>query len=55
MDEPYDEVIEATLTTDGDQTTLVIETRGMPSNLIALSASGRAHSADESTTRPCNV
>jgi uncharacterized protein YndB with AHSA1/START domain len=35
-DEPYDEVIEATLTADGDQTILVIETRGMPMNLIAF-------------------
>jgi hypothetical protein len=35
-DEPYDEVIEATLTVDGDQTILVIETRGMPLNLIAF-------------------
>ena len=34
--EPYDEVIEATLTADGDQTILVIETRGMPLNLIAF-------------------
>jgi uncharacterized protein YndB with AHSA1/START domain len=36
VDEPYDEVIEATLTADGDQTILVIETRGMPLNLIAF-------------------
>lgn len=35
-DEPYDEVIEATLIADGDQTILVIETKGMPSNLIAF-------------------
>jgi uncharacterized protein YndB with AHSA1/START domain len=35
-DEPYDEVIEATLTADGDQTILVIETRGMPVDLIAF-------------------
>src|ERR1700759_748206 len=28
--EPYEEVIEATLTPDGDQTILVIEARGMP-------------------------
>jgi uncharacterized protein YndB with AHSA1/START domain len=35
-DEPYDEVIEATLTADGDQAILVIETRGMPLNLIAF-------------------
>ena len=27
VDEPYDEVIEATLTADGGQTILVIETR----------------------------
>ena len=35
-DEPYDEVIEATLTADADQTLLVIETRGMPLDLIAF-------------------
>jgi hypothetical protein len=31
----YDEVIEATLTADGHQTILVIETRGMPPDLVA--------------------
>jgi hypothetical protein len=36
VDEPYDEVIEATLTADGDQTIMVIETRGMPLDLIAF-------------------
>jgi uncharacterized protein YndB with AHSA1/START domain len=36
VDEPFDEVIEATLTADGDQTVLVIETRGMPVDLIAF-------------------
>jgi uncharacterized protein YndB with AHSA1/START domain len=35
-DEPYDEVIEATLTAGGGQTFLVIETRGVPLNLIAF-------------------
>jgi uncharacterized protein YndB with AHSA1/START domain len=35
VDEPYDEVIEATLTADGHQTILVIETRGMPPDLVA--------------------
>ena len=35
VDEPYDEVIEATLTSDGDQTILVIEVWGMPLDLIA--------------------
>ncbi len=35
-DEPYHEVIEATLTADGDQTILVIETRGTPLDLIAF-------------------
>jgi uncharacterized protein YndB with AHSA1/START domain len=34
-DEPYEEIIEATLTADGEQTILVIETRGMPLDLIA--------------------
>ena len=40
VDEPYDEVIEATLTADGDQTILVIETRGMPPDLIAAYGAG---------------
>ena len=35
-DEPYDEVIEARLTADGEQTLLVAETRGMPLDLIAF-------------------
>jgi uncharacterized protein YndB with AHSA1/START domain len=35
-DEPYVEVIGATLTADGGQTILVIETRGMPLDLIAF-------------------
>lgn len=35
VDEPYDEVIEATLTSDADQTILVIEVCGMPLDLIA--------------------
>ena len=34
-DEPYHEHIEATLTADGNQTILVIETRGMPLDLVA--------------------
>jgi uncharacterized protein YndB with AHSA1/START domain len=33
-DEPYYEAIEATLTADSDQTILVIETRGMPLDLV---------------------
>jgi uncharacterized protein YndB with AHSA1/START domain len=36
VDEPFDEVIEAALAADGDQTILVIETRGMPLDLIAF-------------------
>jgi len=40
VDEPYDEVIEATLTADGDQAILVIETRGMPLDLIAAYGAG---------------
>jgi uncharacterized protein YndB with AHSA1/START domain len=34
VDEPYDEAIEATLTADGNRTILVIETRGMPLDLV---------------------
>jgi hypothetical protein len=40
VDEPYDEVIEATLTADGDQAIPVIETRGMPPDLIAAYGAG---------------
>jgi hypothetical protein len=39
-DEAYDEVIEATLTADGDQAMLVAETRGMPLNRIAFYGTG---------------
>jgi uncharacterized protein YndB with AHSA1/START domain len=37
---PYDQAIEATLTSDGDQTTLVIEVRGMPLDKIAFYGAG---------------
>ena len=37
---PYDEVIEATLTADGDQTILVIEVQGMPLDAIAFYGAG---------------
>jgi len=37
---PYDQTIEATLTADGDHTTLVIETRGMPLDKIAFFGAG---------------
>jgi len=40
VDESYDEVIEATLTAEGDQTILVIEARGMPMDLIAFYGAG---------------
>jgi uncharacterized protein YndB with AHSA1/START domain len=36
VDESYDEVIEAMLTADGDQAILVIQTQGMPLDLIAF-------------------
>jgi uncharacterized protein YndB with AHSA1/START domain len=39
-DEPYEEIIEATLTADGDQTILVIEARGMPLDKIAFYGAG---------------
>jgi len=38
--EPYDKVIEATLTADGDQTILVIEVQGMPVDKIAFYGAG---------------
>jgi uncharacterized protein YndB with AHSA1/START domain len=37
---PFDEVIEATLTADGDQTILVIEVRGMPLDAVAFYGAG---------------
>jgi uncharacterized protein YndB with AHSA1/START domain len=37
---PFDEVIKATLTTDGDQTILVIEVQGMPLDTIAFYGAG---------------
>jgi uncharacterized protein YndB with AHSA1/START domain len=37
---PFDEVIEVTLTADGDQTILVIEVRGMPLDKIAFYGAG---------------
>jgi uncharacterized protein YndB with AHSA1/START domain len=39
-DEPYELVIEATLTADSDQTVLVIEERGMPLDLLAAYGAG---------------
>jgi uncharacterized protein YndB with AHSA1/START domain len=37
---PYDEVLEATLTADGDQTVLVIEVLGMPLDAVAYYGAG---------------
>ena len=37
---PYDEALEATLTADGGQTTLVIEVRGMPVDAVAFYGAG---------------
>jgi uncharacterized protein YndB with AHSA1/START domain len=37
---PYDEVIEVTLTPDGDQTIVVIEVRGLPLDKIAFYGAG---------------
>ncbi len=39
-DVPYELVIEATLTADGDQTILVLEERGMPLDLLAAYGAG---------------
>jgi uncharacterized protein YndB with AHSA1/START domain len=39
-DQPYELVIEATLTAEGDQTILVIEERGMPLDLLAAYGAG---------------
>jgi uncharacterized protein YndB with AHSA1/START domain len=44
---PFDEVIEATLTADGDQTVLVIEVRGIPLDKIAFYGAGwQIHAED---------
>jgi uncharacterized protein YndB with AHSA1/START domain len=37
---PFDQTLEATLTADGDETVLVIETRGMPLDKIAFYGAG---------------
>jgi uncharacterized protein YndB with AHSA1/START domain len=37
---PFDEILEATLTADGDKTILVIEVRGMPPDKIAFYGAG---------------
>ena len=39
-DEPDEEVLEATLTADGDQTILVIEERGLPLEYLAAYGAG---------------
>ena len=39
-DEPDEEVLEATLTADGDQTILVIEARGLPIEFLAAHGAG---------------
>jgi uncharacterized protein YndB with AHSA1/START domain len=45
--EPYGEVLEATLTPDGDQTVLVIEARGMPLDKVAFYGAGwQLHAED---------
>jgi uncharacterized protein YndB with AHSA1/START domain len=44
---PFDELIEATLTADGDQTVLVIEVRAMPLDKIAFYGAGwQVHAED---------
>jgi uncharacterized protein YndB with AHSA1/START domain len=45
--EPDEEIIEATLTADGDQTVLVIETRGLPREQLAAHGAGwQVHAED---------
>jgi uncharacterized protein YndB with AHSA1/START domain len=47
MAEPYEEVIEATLTPDGDQTILVIEAQGMSLDKVAFYGAGwQLHAED---------
>ena len=44
---PFDEILEATLTADGDQTVLVIEVRGMPLDTVAFYGAGwQLHAED---------
>ncbi|HEX4257656.1 MAG TPA: SRPBCC family protein [Streptosporangiaceae bacterium] len=44
---PFDEIMEATLTADGDQTVLVIEVRGMPLDKVAFYGAGwQLHAED---------
>jgi uncharacterized protein YndB with AHSA1/START domain len=44
---PFDEVLEATLTADGDQTVMVIEVKGMPLDKIAFYGTGwQIHAED---------
>jgi uncharacterized protein YndB with AHSA1/START domain len=44
---PFDEIAEATLTADGDQTVLVIEVRGMPLDKVAFYGAGwQLHAED---------
>jgi uncharacterized protein YndB with AHSA1/START domain len=46
-DEPHEEIIEATLTSDGDQIIVVIEARGLPSeHLAAYGAGWQVHVED---------
>ena len=44
---PFDEIAEATLTADGDQTLLIIEVRGMPLDKVAFYGAGwQLHAED---------
>ncbi|HEY2237466.1 MAG TPA: SRPBCC family protein [Streptosporangiaceae bacterium] len=44
---PFDEIVEATLTADGDQTVLVIEVRGAPLDKVAFYGAGwQLHAED---------
>ena len=44
---PFDEILEATLTADGDQTVLVIEVRGIPLDKVAFYGAGwQLHAED---------
>src|ERR1035438_2590047 len=40
LDQPFEQVIEATLAAEGDQTILVVEERGMPLDLLAAYGAG---------------
>ena len=50
VDQPFELVIEATLTADGEQTILVVEERGMPLDLLTVTGRGSKSTSNISPT-----